>query len=324
MQQAQHKLPIVLVLGPTASGKTDLAIALAQHFPVHLISVDSALVYQEMNIGTAKPDAATLAAYPHALVNHLLPTEAYSAAQFCQDAQREIQLAHAAQKIPVLVGGTMLYYKALIEGLSDLPSSQPEIRAQLEAQLAEQGLRALYADLQQFDPFTAARLQPSDSQRIQRALELWHMTGQPMSTLLANSPPIGIDYPCLTLALMPTDRSILHTRIGKRFENMLAQGFIEEVQQLRQDYALSADSTSMRCVGYRQVWQYLSQQLSYAEMQERGIIATRQLCKRQLTWMRAMEKIPNYGHWQILNCDQASSVLNNTAQQAVSQLLARS
>lgn len=292
----------IAIIGPTASGKTNLALALAEALPVRLISMDSALVFKGMDIGTAKPDAATLARYPHDLIDIIAPEQSYSAAQFCADAKQLIQTAHQQNQIAVLVGGTLLYYKALIEGLNDLPSADASIRQQLEAEQAQHGLGYLYQQLQQFDPITAARLTPNDSQRIQRALEIYHSTGEPMSNLLAREQRQGLGLPCLTIALSPSNRSVLHQRISTRFDQMLEQGFLAEVQTLKQNPALHADLPSMRCVGYRQAWDYLEGQSNYADFKERAIAATRQLCKRQLTWMRSMVQQPAYQPWLELDC----------------------
>lgn len=284
-------LPVVLLMGPTASGKTALAIELLQSYPLQLISVDSALIYRDMNIGTAKPDAATLAAAPHALVDIISPEQAWSAAEFVTAAEALIADSHAAGRIPLLVGGTMLYFKALQEGLSSLPPANPALRAQLQQWAAADGWPALHARLQQLDPPTAARLQPMDAQRIERALEVCLESGEPMSALLARQNQIAPAHRFVRLALLPSERSVLHQRIEQRFDAMLREGLIDEVQALRERYALHADLPSMRCVGYRQTWDYLEGAYDRAELRLRGIYATRQLCKRQLTWLRGMQDL---------------------------------
>ena len=281
----------IFLMGPTASGKTAAALALAQIFPVEIISVDSALVYTDMNIGTAKPDAATLAAVPHYLIDLILPTQSYSAAQFCADALPLMAEITARGRIPLLVGGTMLYFKALREGLSNLPEADPAIRAAIDAEAAERGWDALHRDLLHLDPLTAARLQPGDSQRIQRALEIIRITGKTMSECLAQGRETELPYRVLPLALMPSARHVLHERIAQRFDTMLADGLVDELSDLRDRYDLHADLPSMRCVGYRQVWSYQGGEYGYNEMRDRGIFATRQLAKRQMTWLRNMSGI---------------------------------
>lgn len=281
----------IFLMGPTASGKTAAALALAQIFPVEIISVDSALVYTDMNIGTAKPDAATLAAAPHYLIDLILPTQSYSAAQFCADALPLMAEITARGRIPLLVGGTMLYFKALREGLSNLPEADPAIRAAIDAEAAERGWDALHRDLLHLDPLTAARLQPGDSQRIQRALEIIRITGKTMSECLAQGRETELPYRVLPLALMPSARHVLHERIAQRFDTMLADGLVDELSDLRDRYDLHADLPSMRCVGYRQVWSYQGGEYGYNEMRDRGIFATRQLAKRQMTWLRNMSGI---------------------------------
>jgi len=288
--------PAIFLMGPTASGKTGVAVELVQRLPLEIISVDSALVYRHMNIGTAKPDADTLRVAPHHLIDIIEPTQAYSAAHFRADALKLMAEITARGKVPFLVGGTMLYFKALREGLSDLPQADAELRAEMEARAKVEGWPALHAELAKVDPETAARLKPNDSQRIQRALEIFHLTGQPMSVLLHPSPASGrgaggegaFPYRVLPIALMPSDRAVLHQRIADRFDLMLKQGLIEEVEWLRTHYPLAAGMPSMRCVGYRQVWEYLEGELPRAELRDRGIFATRQLAKRQMTWLRSM------------------------------------
>lgn len=282
--------------GPTASGKTGLALALARELPLEIISVDSALVYRGMDIGTAKPSPAERASVPHHLIDILDPAEAYSAAQFVQDANRLIDAIRARGRLPLLVGGTMLYFKALIDGLDTLPPANPEVRALLDTQAAEHGWAAMHARLAEVDPVTARRLAPGDTQRIQRALEVWHLSGRPLSELhtrdQAGRDPAGADH--LLLALEPRERAWLHQRIQQRFEQMLADGFLDEVRALRQRADLHPGLPSMRCVGYRQAWEaldagLLGQTLS-SQVLERGAAATRQLAKRQLTWLRSMRR----------------------------------
>ncbi|KIG03946.1 tRNA (adenosine(37)-N6)-dimethylallyltransferase MiaA [Caballeronia concitans] len=283
---------IVCLLGPTASGKTAaaLAFAAASSRPVEIISVDSALVYREMDIGTAKPSAEERAAVPHHLIDIIDPAESYSAAQFRADALRLAGEIIARGHVPLLVGGTMLYYKALTQGLNDLPTADADIRAALDADAAREGWSALHARLASVDPETAARLAPNDSQRIQRALEIFMLSGQPMSALLAAPRASGDEAPYrfVPIALEPSDRAVLHARIAARFDAMLASGFIDEVKRLRARGDLDLSMPSMRCVGYRQAWEYLDGATGYGEMRDKGIFATRQLCKRQLTWLRGM------------------------------------
>ncbi|TDY25318.1 tRNA dimethylallyltransferase [Paraburkholderia sp. BL6665CI2N2] len=287
------RIPTVVpcLLGPTASGKTAAALALAARRPVEIISVDSALVYREMDIGTAKPTAEERAAAPHHLIDIIDPTDAYSAAQFRADTLRLTGEIHARGRLPLLVGGTMLYYKALTQGLNDLPTADADVRATLDAEAAREGWPALHARLAVIDPETAARLAPNDSQRIQRALEIFILTGQAMSALLAAPAPqddAAAAWRFVPIALEPSDRSVLHTRIEKRFDAMLAGGFVDEVVKLRERGDLLPEMPSMRCVGYRQVWEYLDGAVDYSTMRDKGVFATRQLCKRQLTWLRSM------------------------------------
>ncbi|MCP1660211.1 tRNA (adenosine(37)-N6)-dimethylallyltransferase MiaA [Neisseria perflava] len=278
------------ILGPTASGKTGLALRLAEQLPVEIISLDSALVFRDMDIGTAKPTAAERAAVPHHLIDIISPLESYSAAQFVADCVRLAGEIQARGRYPLIVGGTMMYFHALTEGLNDLPEADEAVRARLQADKAAHGLDYLYQQLQQCDPATAGRLKANDSQRIERALEVFLLTGKPLSQHIAeqssHTPPLDL----CTLALIPEERALLHAQIGKRFDTMLEQGFLDEMHALRRKYpALNADMTSMRCVGYRQAWDYLEGRDDYAEFVEKGKAATRQLAKRQLTWLR---KIP--------------------------------
>jgi len=278
--------PAIFLMGPTASGKTALAVSLVERFPLEIISVDSALVYRGMDIGTAKPDAVTLARAPHHLLDIRDPTEAYSAAAFCDDARRLMTDIGARGKVPLLVGGTMLYFRALLNGLDDLPRADAALRHKLEIESASRGWPALHADLAQLDPVTAARLAPNDSQRIGRALEIFQLTGVPMSALLDKA-QTTLPYRVLQLALIPSERAVLHQRIATRFDAMLAGGLIDEVNSLRQIYALNPDLPAMRAVGYRQAWTYLDGGMDIHGLREQGVAATRQLAKRQLTWLRS-------------------------------------
>nr|WP_322047879.1 tRNA (adenosine(37)-N6)-dimethylallyltransferase MiaA [Paraburkholderia sp. J67] len=298
MSMTDHVLPVACLLGPTASGKTASALAFAAQSKargreVEIVSVDSALVYRGMDIGTAKPNAEERAAAVHHLIDIVDPADAYSAANFRADALRVTGEIVARGNVPLLVGGTMLYYKALTQGLNDLPTADAAMRAQLDADAARDGWPALHARLAEVDPPTAARLAPNDSQRIQRALEIFMLTGQPMSTLLAAPRQAATDdeaarYRFVPIALEPSDRGVLHKRIEQRFDAMLAGGLLDEVKALRARGDLDADLPSMRCVGYRQAWEYLDGEIDYATMRDKGVFATRQLCKRQLTWLRAM------------------------------------
>jgi tRNA dimethylallyltransferase len=283
--------PVACLLGPTASGKTAAALALAARRPVEIISVDSALVYREMDIGTAKPSAEERARVPHHLIDIVDPTDAYSAAEFRTDTLRLVAGITARGRLPLLVGGTMLYYKALTQGLNDLPAADAEVRAALDADAVRDGWPALHARLAEVDPVTAARLAPNDSQRIQRALEVFTLTGQAMSALLAapaRADETALPWRFVPVALEPSDRSVLHARIAARFDAMLAAGFIDEVERLRARGDLHPGLPSMRCVGYRQAWEYLDGIGDFATMRDKGVFATRQLCKRQLTWLRGM------------------------------------
>ncbi|MDA8254757.1 MAG: tRNA (adenosine(37)-N6)-dimethylallyltransferase MiaA [Betaproteobacteria bacterium] len=281
--------PAILLIGPTASGKTALAFELATRYPCDIVGVDSAQVFRDMNIGTAKPDAATLARFPHRLIDLITPEERYSAAQFRSDALREMAAITAAGRIPLLVGGTMLYVKALREGLADLPQADAALRAAIDAEAAAHGWPALHAELARLDPDTAARLKPTDAQRIQRALEVVRLSGRTLGSFFAEQKAGVPPYRMLALALVPEDRGELHLRIAQRFDTMLNAGLVEEVLMLRDKYRLDGGLPSMRCVGYRQVWDMLEGSLPRAELRDRGVFATRQFAKRQLTWLRAME-----------------------------------
>ncbi|MFN3297020.1 tRNA (adenosine(37)-N6)-dimethylallyltransferase MiaA [Caldimonas sp.] len=280
--------PYLCLAGPTASGKTAAALALARVLPIEIISVDSALVYRGMDIGTAKPSAAERAAVPHHLIDLIDPTEAYSAAQFVADATRLVSEIRARGRLPVLVGGTLLYFKALFDGMDALPAADAAVRARIDARAARIGWPALHAELARVDPTTAARLSPNDSQRIQRALEVWELSGRPLSHWHTGRACRGPHERPRLIALEPVDRAWLHRRIAERFQAMLAAGFIDEVRALRARGDLSLALPSMRCVGYRQVWEMLEGWHPPGTLAERGIAATRQLAKRQLTWLRSM------------------------------------
>src|SRR5712692_3594726 len=275
-------------MGPTASGKTPLALALARVLPVEIVSVDSAQVYRGMDVGTAKSSPEERGAAPHHLIDIIDPTEAYSAAHFRADALRLMNEIAARGRIPLLAGGTMLYFKALREGLSELPESDAGVRAQIDAEAAARGWPALHAELASVDPETAARLKPTDAQRIQRALEVFQISGKPMSRLLGRRKRAALPFRLIELALVPSYRSALHRRIETRFDAMLERGLVEELRALRERYALRPGLPSMRCVGYRQAWQFLEGEIDRGELRDRGIFATRQLAKRQLTWLRGM------------------------------------
>lgn len=303
--------PAIFLMGPTASGKTAAAVELAQQMPVELISVDSALVYRDMNIGTAKPDAATLKQAPHHLIDIIDPTEAYSAAQFRTDALHLMGEATARGRIPLLVGGTMLYFNALQHGLSQLPQADPELREELIARAEKIGWPAMHEELHRIDPETAARLQPNDAQRIERALEVFLITRRTMSALLREDKTDSFPYRLLKIALLPSDRTVLHQRIAQRFDLMLEEGLITEVKALRESYDLNPNMPSMRCVGYRQAWEYLEGEISHAELREKGIAATRQLAKRQMTWLRGMQDTQ---HMDCLSSDHANCLIHNIRQ----------
>lgn len=278
-------LPVIFLMGPTAAGKTALAIDLCQYLKTEIISVDSALVYKDMNIGTAKPDAAERALAPHHLIDLIDPSESYSVADFRRDAIEKIDQFHQQGKVPVLVGGTMMYFKALIDGLSPLPEACPIIRAELEQQAKQHGWPALYKELQAVDPQAAQKMSENDSQRINRALEVYRLTGKTMTELQKSKQP-SLPYTFHQFAIAPDDRADLHERIAQRFKIMLEQGFENEVSSLYQRKDLHPNLPSIRCVGYRQMWDYIAGDTEYDEMVFRGIAATRQLAKRQLTWLR--------------------------------------
>ncbi|WP_434772661.1 tRNA (adenosine(37)-N6)-dimethylallyltransferase MiaA [Pseudomonas entomophila] len=294
------KPPAIFLMGPTAAGKTDLAIALTQVLPCELISVDSALIYRDMDIGTAKPSKDVLAAHPHRLIDIRDPAHSYSAAEFRHDALAAMADISARGRIPLLVGGTMLYYKALVDGLADMPPADARVRADLEAEMATLGLAELHRQLAEVDPESAARIHPNDPQRLVRALEVYRVSGQSMTAHRARQQQAAqagddgaLPYTVASLAIAPANRHVLHERIALRFAQMLEQGFVEEVRALRNRRDLHAGLPSIRAVGYRQVWDHLDGTLTAAQMQERGVIATRQLAKRQFTWLRSWPDL----HW---------------------------
>jgi tRNA dimethylallyltransferase len=285
-------IPAVLLLGPTAAGKSAIALALARRFGGEIVSADSAQVYRGMDIGTAKPDAATRATIAHHLVDVIDPDEAYSAARFRREALQAIEAVRGRGRVPIVAGGTMLYFKALREGLSRLPQADATVRAALDAQAARDGWPAMHAELSRVDPPTAARLSPFDSQRIQRALEVHALTGQPLSSLQGARETGQAVGAAIVVAIAPADRALLHAAIARRFDAMLDAGLVDEVQRLRGRFSLTADMPSMRCVGYRQTLDYLDGRIDRAALRGQGIAATRQLAKRQLTWLRGMDVAP--------------------------------
>ena len=285
MQHSEHKPLAIFLMGPTASGKTDLAIQLRQQLPVEVISVDSALIYRGMDIGTAKPSKAELALAPHRLIDICDPAESYSAMNFRHDALREMRDITAQGKIPLLVGGTMLYYKALLEGLSPLPSADEKVRSEIEAKAALIGWSGLHQELSKIDPISAQRINPNDSQRINRALEVFYLTGKTLTELTAQKGE-ALPYDILQFAIAPEQREVLHLRIEQRFHKMIELGFQQEVEKLYRRPDLNENLPSIRCVGYRQMWEYLRGDYDHDEMVFRGICATRQLAKRQITWLR--------------------------------------
>ena len=315
MNSPAQKLPVIFLMGPTASGKTDLAIALRQHLPIELISVDSALVYRGMDIGSAKPSAQEQALAPHRLIDIRDPAEPYSVADFLADAEREIAAIHAQGRIPLLVGGTMLYFRALLDGLADMPAADASVRAQIEREAEEFGWPHIHAQLAEVDPETAAEIHPNHSQRVSRALEVYRVSGKTMAQLrqLQHLPSAQQSfcerYNVCQLVIAPRDRSILHHRIASRYEKMLRSGLVDEVKSLHQRGDLHPDLPAIRAVGYRQVWDYLDGRMDYNEMTERGIIATRQLAKRQLTWLRGWSTTPNSElHWVFTETEHGISL----------------
>lgn len=291
MPLSRHLPGAIFLMGPTASGKTGVAVELAQRFASEIVSVDSVLVYRDLNVGAAKPDAAARAAVRHHLIDIIDPTETYSAAVFRRDALGAMTAIASRGKIPILAGGTMLYFKALVDGLSELPSADARLRAHIEARAARDGWPNLHLELTKLDPDTAARLEPTDAQRIQRALEVCYLTGRAMSRQFDRRNAATLPYDVLPIALLPSDRKALHQRIESRFSAMLEQGIVEEVRSLKQRYRLHAALPSMRAVGYRQVWAHLEGHYDRDTLAARGAAATRQLAKRQLTWLRAMPEL---------------------------------
>ncbi|WP_415884677.1 tRNA (adenosine(37)-N6)-dimethylallyltransferase MiaA [Neptuniibacter sp. QD34_54] len=278
-------------MGPTASGKTDLAMKLYDHMPCEIVSVDSAMIYKGMDIGTAKPDHETLARYPHRLIDICDPSEAYSAAEFRMDALKQIEEIRSAGKVPILTGGTMLYFHALKNGLANLPEADAAVRERLLQEAEAEGWAAMHARLAEVDPESAKRLNPNDAQRLQRALEVYEITGRSMTDLWAEQEKQKPDFPIVSLAVMPQERSELHDRIARRFDIMLEQGFVDEVRTLWDRGDLDLQMPSVRCVGYRQVWEYFAGTWDYDTMKFKGVVATRQLAKRQVTWLRSWENL---------------------------------
>lgn len=301
--------PVICLMGPTASGKTALAMALHDHLPCDIISVDSALVFKGMNIGTAKPTAEELEKYPHRLIDMVDPADSYSAAEFCQDALAEIAKIRAKGRIPLLVGGTMMYFKSLIDGISKLPEANSAIRAEIEQEAAASSWQKMHEQLMTFDVESANRIHPNDPQRLTRAIEVYRLTGKSITELTATKgEKLGGDI--IQLAITPSDRKILHERIALRFNIMMQQGFEEEVIKLKQRNDLHENLPSIRCVGYRQMWQYLNNECSYDEMIFRGICATRQLAKRQLTWLRGWTNLKWLDMEDETNLQQVLSMIN--------------
>ncbi len=294
MSSRQLQPPAIILLGPTASGKTAVASELVKSLSCEVISVDSAQVYKGMDIGTAKPDAETLKLVPHHLIDIIEPHESYSAAKFREDALTLMREISERGNIPLLTGGTMMYFKSLIEGMNELPEADPMVRLLIDTMAEEYGWPAVHAKLAEVDPQTAARLDPNDTQRVQRALEIFHITGKPMAEWLAKPKYVYFPYTPMKISLVPSDRSVLHERIATRFDAMLEAGLVREVKELREEYALEGSMPSMRCVGYRQTWQHLNGEFGLAELREQGIAATRQLAKRQLTWIRSMEDMTEF------------------------------
>jgi len=305
-------------MGPTASGKTAVAARLAEALPCEIVSVDSAQVYKGMNIGTAKPDAGLLARAPHHLLDVIEPHERYSAARFRDDALALMREITERDRIPLLVGGTMMYFQALTEGLNELPEADPMVRLMIDTMAEEKGWPGVHAQLARVDPETAARLEPNDAQRIQRALEVYFITNTPLSKLLQKPKYVYFPYTPIRIALVPSDREVLHMRIAQRFDDMLAAGLVAELKGLRDDYGLETTMTSMRCVGYRQAWEHLEGRISLPELREQGIAATRQLAKRQLTWLRAMADVTEF---DCLAEDLGDMVLEYVRRELEAQLL---
>ncbi len=307
MNKIRSRPPAIFIMGPTASGKTELAIAIRKHLPVELISVDSALIYRGMNIGTAKPNSKVLKQAPHRLINICDPVQIYSVADFCADALREMADITADGRIPLLVGGTMLYYKALLIGLSPLPPANPLVRKYISQSALKHGWRALHYQLQKIDPVAALRIHPNDARRLSRALEVFFISGQTL-TKLTSTPSVCLPYHTYQFAIAPSDRTLIHERIELRYHQMLAANFETEVRRLFYRDDLHIDLPSIRSVGYRQMWSYLSGEISYDEMIYRSICATRQMAKRQMTWLRTWSAA------QWLDSDQPEKALNTVIQ----------
>ena len=311
---ANTQPPAIFLLGPTASGKSDLAMKLTSHLPVELVSVDSALVYRDMNIGTAKPDAEILRQYPHHLVDIRNPDQVYSAADFRSEVLTLMSAISERGNIPLLVGGTMLYFKVLIEGIASMPAADSAIREKIAREAKTGGWQKVHQRLAEVDPESAARIHPNDPQRLQRALEIWELTGESMTQLHKKQQDlVSLPFSVCQLAIIPSDRADLHRIIAARFEQMIKDGFIEEVEHLREKYDLNAELPSIKSVGYRQVWQYLEGEVDRKAMQERAIIATRQLAKRQFTWLRGwsnLKEIPFPEVNEALKIIQAGSILS--------------
>lgn len=309
-QLAPERLPpVICLMGPTASGKTALAMALYDNLPCDIISVDSALVFKGMDIGTAKPTAQELEKYPHRLIDLIDPAQSYSAADFCKDALREIAEIQARGRIPLLVGGTMMYFKSLIEGISPLPEADASIRKQIESEAAALGWAAMHEQLEVFDPVSAKRIHQNDPQRLTRAIEVYRLTGKSLTELTEiKGKKLGGDV--IQLAITPSDRKTLHQRIEQRFDIMMQQGFEQEVVKLKQRPDLHENLPSIRCVGYRQMWQYLNNEFSYDEMIFKGVCATRQLAKRQLTWLRSWPNLTWLDMEDETNLQQVLSIVS--------------
>lgn len=330
MSHTLHKPPVIFLMGPTASGKTDLAIRLSKLLPVELISVDSALVYRGMDIGSAKPSAVELAETPHRLIDIRDPAEPYSVADFLTDAEREIAGIHARGKIPLLVGGTMLYFRALLDGLAEMPAADACVRAQIEREAAEFGWPYIHAQLARVDPQTAAEIHPNHSQRLSRALEVYRVSGKTMAQLRQTQHTQSTvntfceRFNVCQLAIAPRDRAILHRRIAERFEKMLVTGLVDEVRVLYERGDLRPDLPAIRAVGYRQVWDFLDGRIDYNEMRERGIIATRQLAKRQFTWLRGWSTSSNSElHWINTETEQGISLTQEEIVQCALNFIGR-
>jgi tRNA dimethylallyltransferase len=314
MSQPHHP-PAIILMGPTASGKTALSAKLAQSLACEVISVDSGQIYKEMNIGTAKPDADFLKHTPHHLIDIIEPHESYSAAKFRDDALTHMREITERDKIPLLVGGTMMYFKSLIEGLNDLPEADPVARMLIDTMAEEKGWPGVHAKLMEVDPETAARLDPNDSQRIQRAMEIYYLTGKPMAEWLKKPKYVYFPYTPIRISITPSDRGVLHERIATRFDDMLKGGLVEEVARLREEYVLESNMPSMRCVGYRQTWQHLNGEFGLDQLREQGIAATRQLAKRQLTWLRAMGDEGEIAEFDCLAANMDAMVLDYIRQE---------